>query len=79
MPTDLRIMFLDYFNRIADVIAVTVGDQKSIDLLHFLLGRRACGIVHDPRIDDDGLSTGRFDAKCCVAQPRKMNAFQIHG
>jgi hypothetical protein len=79
MPTTCGIVFLDDFYGIADVVAVTVCDQQCVDLLHLLLGRGTGGIVHDPRIDNDGLPARRFDAKCRVAQPRKLNAFQIHG
>ena len=53
---DLRIVLLDDFDGVADVVAVAVRDQQRIDSLYLFLGRRAHRVVHDPGIDNDGLA-----------------------
>src|SRR5271155_3236862 len=75
---NLGIVLLDDLDGVSDVIPVAVGAQKNIDLLHFFLGGRAHRVVHDPGIDNDGLPARSYDAKRRVAEPRKLNAFEIH-
>jgi hypothetical protein len=57
---------------------VTVRAQQDVDFLNIFLGVGTHGIVHDPRIDNDGLPCGSFDAEGRMPQPRKLDAFQIH-
>jgi hypothetical protein len=71
-------MLLDDFDSVANVITVAVSAQKNVDLLHSFLRSRAHRVVHDPGIDNDGLAAGSYQAKGRVAQPGKLNAFEIH-
>src|SRR5512141_411312 len=71
-------MFFADLDGVANVIAVAVRAQQDIDFLNILLGVGTHGIVHDPRIDDDGLPCGSFNAEGRMTQPRKLDAFQVH-
>jgi hypothetical protein len=71
-------MLLDHFDGISNVIEVAVSAEKNINLLHIFLGRRTHWIIHNPGIDNYGLAAGSYDTKGRVAQPRKLNAFEIH-
>src|SRR5205085_8256136 len=66
--------------RVADVVAVPVGAKHDVDLVKLLVVVRTHGIIHDPRIDKDGLSAGRLDVKRRVTEPRDLNAIehQLH-
>ena len=73
-----RVMLIDDFNCVADVISVTVRAEQDVCLLHFLVGRGTHGIAHDPGIDEDGLARRGLDAESRVAQPRQFDASQVH-
>jgi len=68
----------DNLDGVSNVVAVTVSAEEDVDALHLFLGSRTHRVVHDPGIDDDGAAAGSADAKCCVTQPGKLNAFKIH-
>src|SRR5579863_2902924 len=72
------IMLLTDFDGVADVVPMTVGAEQDVDFPDFLFGLGTGGISHDPRINNDGLAARSFDPERRMAQPRKLNAFQIH-
>ena len=64
---DNRVVLLTYFHGIADVIAVAMGAEQDVDLLHVLLRIRTHWIIHDPRIDNHCFTRRRFNTEGCVA------------
>ena len=68
------VVLFDDFDGVTDVVAVTVGAEQDVDFLDVLLFFRAHGIAHDPRVDDDGLAAGGFDAEGGVAQPGEFDS-----
>jgi hypothetical protein len=77
-PHHNRVVAFDDFDRVADVVAVSVRAQQDVNLLYFLVGLGAHGIAHDPGIDEDRLPARSLNTKSRVAQPREFDAFQIH-
>jgi len=62
LPADL--------DRVANVIAVSVGADQHVRLLHVLFIFRTLRIAPDPGIYIKHLPFRSLDAKCCMAQPR---------
>jgi hypothetical protein len=77
-PDHERVLLLDDFDCVADVVTVAVRAKQDVGLLHFLVGLGTHGIAHDPRIDEDCLPGWGFNAERRVAQPREFDPFQIH-
>src|ERR1700751_4077283 len=72
------LMLVADFDRVADVVAVGVGAEHDVEMLDGLFFFRRHGIVHDPRVDEDGFAAGRLNAKGGVSEPGEFNAFEVH-
>jgi hypothetical protein len=75
---DLWIMLFDHFDSVSNVIEVAVSAEKNINILHLLLRSRAHRIIHNPGIDNYDPAARSYDAKSRMAEPSKLNAFEIH-
>src|SRR6185369_11932989 len=69
---DFWIVLLRNFDRVADVVTMSMRNEHEIDFLDLFFARRRLEVVHDPRIDVDGLAFGRLNAKCSVSDPSKF-------
>jgi hypothetical protein len=73
-----RIELLAHVDCVTDVIAMPVGAEQHVGLLHVLLTLRAHGITRNPGINVEGLPFRRLDPESRVAKPRELDSFKIH-
>src|SRR6266404_6180939 len=73
-----RIELLANVDCVTNVIAMPVGAEQYVGLLHVLLALRTPRIPGNPRIDIEGLPFRRLYAEGGVAKPRELDSFKIH-
>ncbi len=71
-----RIVLLHDVGRVAEMVAVPMGDQHQVDLaerIEIFVLRRRLRIVDQPRVDHDHLSGRRGDLPGRLAQPQQVD------
>src|SRR5580765_3786417 len=74
-----RVVLFADFNRVADVVAVSVSAEQNIGLPDLLVALGAHGVPHDPRIDEERLAFRSLDAESRVPEPGEFDAGESHG
>src|SRR5215475_8001262 len=75
---DLGLVLLADFDRIANVVSMSVRTEHYVYATHRFFFLRASRIAHNPRINDDGFPARSFNPEGRVSKPGQFDAFEIH-
>src|SRR5439155_21492278 len=69
-----RVVLFADFNRVADVIAVSVSTEQDIGLPYVLVALGTYGVPHNPGINEERFPFRSLDAESGVAEPGEFDA-----